>query len=226
MLSRTSTLVLFVIAGTLAGFAVQRLRRAERAVSTVEAREEVARTLHDGVLQTLAIVQRRSGDDEVVRLARSQERELREYLFGSGVAAGGGDLGAGLRATAARVGERDGTDVRVVVAPDLPAVAPVVVDAICGAVGEACTNAAKHGDAGRIVVYVEPAEGALRCSVKDDGCGFDHEVVGEGFGITQSVRARIAVVGGTAEIHGNPGRGCEVLLSVPSLPLPGRSVTL
>ncbi len=86
-----------------------RLRAAEQRIGAAQAREEVARTLHDGVLQTLAIVQRRTDDPDLRRLARDQERELREFLFGIGQAVGsGGDLGGRLRRAAALFEDRFG----------------------------------------------------------------------------------------------------------------------
>ncbi|MCB1028866.1 MAG: hypothetical protein KDB24_14020, partial [Microthrixaceae bacterium] len=81
-LSIASTVALWVVAGVAAGAIVERLRRAERRVAQAEVREEMARELHDGVLQTLAVVQRRSSDDELARLARDQELDLRSWLFG------------------------------------------------------------------------------------------------------------------------------------------------
>src|SRR5437764_320683 len=48
-----------------------------------EERSEMAAHLHDGVLQTLGLIQKRAGDDKAVRsLARRQERELRSWLYG------------------------------------------------------------------------------------------------------------------------------------------------
>lgn len=94
-LSLVTTTVLYVLAGGVAGHATrllaraeQRLLRAERSVAALEAREDVARRLHDGVLQTLAIVERRAGDPELARLARDQERELRRYLLDPAPVAG------------------------------------------------------------------------------------------------------------------------------------------
>ena len=216
--SALSTVVLYALAGGVAGFATVKLREAERRISVVQAREEVARTLHDGVLQTLAVVQRRAGDPELARLARDQERELREYLFGAGGGAGGGGLGVQLRAAAARYEDRFGGRAQVVVAPDLPALEPAVVDAVAGAVTEALTNAGKHGAAGRVTVYVGPDEaaGGVLCSVKDDGAGFEVGAVTEGIGLQRSLRARVAEVGGRTEIDGNPGHGTEVRLWVPA----------
>jgi signal transduction histidine kinase len=165
--------------------------------------------LHDGVLQTLAVVQRRATDPDLSRLAREQERELREFLFGAEPA--GGELGPQLRQAAARFEDRFGGRARVIVADDLPKQQQPVVDALVGAVAEALTNAGKHGGAAQVTVYVEPAEdGSVFCSVKDDGRGFDGAA--EGVGVTRSIRGRLAEVGGRVEIDGNPGRGTEVRL--------------
>ncbi|HEX6417597.1 MAG TPA: ATP-binding protein [Acidimicrobiales bacterium] len=211
-----SSVVLYALAGLVAGFVTARLRRAERRISLAQAREEVARTLHDGVLQTLAVVQRRTGDPDLVRLAHEQERELREFLFGSpGSVGGGGDLGARLRAAGARYEDRYGGSARVVVAPDVPPLPPATVEALAGAVGEALANAGKHGGAATVTVFAEPVDGTLFCSVKDDGSGFDPAATAEGAGLRRSVRGRIAEVGGRVEIDGRTGRGAEVRCWVP-----------
>lgn len=217
-ISALSTIVLYALAGGVAGFATVKLREAERRISVVQAREEVARTLHDGVLQTLAVVQRRADDPELARLARDQERELREYLFGTGLATGGGDLGARLRAAAAQFEDRFGGTAQVVVDPDLPELGPHVVAALGGAVAEALANAGKHGAASRVTVYAGPddTERGVLCSVKDDGSGFDATTVVEGVGMRRSMRGRMAEVGGRADVDGNPGHGTEVRLWVPT----------
>ncbi len=215
-LSLVSSGVLFAIAGGAAGAAMDRVRQAETVIAQARARDEVARTLHDGVLQTLAVVQRRSTDDELVVLAREQELELRAYLAGDRPQAE--EIGAALRSTAARMERRDGIRVEVLfVDDDPPFVAPVVVEAIAGAVGEALTNAHKHGDATRATVFVD-IDDEVFCSVKDDGTGFDPATTDSGSGITQSIEGRMAEVGGRAEVDARPGAGVEVRLHAPLRP--------
>jgi signal transduction histidine kinase len=215
-MSVVSSGVLFAIAGAAAGAAMDLIRRAETQVAQAQAREEVARTLHDGVLQTLAVVQRRSADDELVVLAREQELELRAFLAGDRPQAE--EIGAALRRTAARVERRDGLRVEVLfIDDDPPFVAPAVVDAISGAVGEALTNAHKHGHANRATVFVD-IDDEVFCSVKDDGEGFDPAASPAGTGITQSIHGRLAEIGGSAEVDARPGSGVEVRLHAPLRP--------
>lgn len=217
-LSLTNTTVFYAMAGGVFGYVVLLLTRAREEVAAVRAREEVARTLHDGVLQTLALVERRATDPALSRLAREQERDLRAYLFGDRQAPPS-DLGAALRKAAGRFEETYGGRATVLVPDDLPPLAPPAVQALVGAVGEALTNAGKHGPAERVVVYVEEADdGGVFCSVKDDGPGFDPTATPHGIGITQSIRGRIESVGGAVDIAAEPGGGAEVRLTVPASP--------
>jgi signal transduction histidine kinase len=210
-----STVVLYALAGGVAGYMSMLLRRAQDEVAAARARERVARTLHDGVLQTLAVIERRSDDEQLARMAREQERELREFLFG-GDGKHPDDLGARLRNAAGRFEDVFGGRVDVVVAPDLPALSAEYVDALAGAVGEALANAGKHGHAQRITVFTEPADdGGVECSVHDDGRGFDASKVREGVGLSRSIRGRLEEVGGRVAIDSRPGAGTEVRLWLP-----------
>jgi signal transduction histidine kinase len=204
-----STMILLALTGWVIGYLLHRLAETDRSISAYRAREEVARTLHDGVLQTLAIIQRRSSDEELVGLARFQEHELRDYLFGTNTVEP--DLASGLRDAARRAEQRYGLSVQVVVAPDLPKGSEAIIQRVAAAVGEALTNAAKHGQAAGATVYAEPTEtGGIFVSVKDDGVGFDPAATPEGEGLTRSIRGRLAEVGARVEIDGRPGRGTEV----------------
>ena len=232
ILSLTNTVVFYALGGAATGYVARLLRRAERQISAAQAREEVARTLHDGVLQTLAVVERRATDPALARLAREQERELREYLFGVAAGApdgssatvdpgatvgpGGGDLGAALRAAAARYEDAFDGRAQVLVAEDLPPLPAASVAALAGAVGEALVNAGKHGGATKVTVYVEPASGGgVFCSVKDDGVGFDPAATPPGQGLARSIRGRMQEAGGRADVTSRPGSGTEVCLWLP-----------
>lgn len=217
-LSVINTVVFYALGGAAAGYLARLLRRAEDEISAARAREEVARTLHDGVLQTLAVVERRATDPALSRLARDQERELRDWLFGSSAHAEVvADVGSALRAAAARFEESFGGRASVLVADDLPPLEAAVVAALTGAAGEAMVNAGKHGRASKVQVYVEPDDaGGVFCSVKDDGTGFDPAATAEGIGLSRSIRGRVSEVGGRVEVTSAPGDGTEVLLWLPS----------
>ncbi|MCP3912202.1 MAG: hypothetical protein GY713_14745 [Actinomycetia bacterium] len=209
VLSKTG---LFVLVGTVSGYAATRLRQAEREISAARAREEVSRRLHDGVLQTLAVIQRRSTDPELAALARDQEHDLRGFLAGDRPAVA--EFEPRIRDLAARHESMFGGRVTIVVAEDLPRLNPDEVDALAGAVGEAMNNAGKHGQARSVTVYAEPGESgdAVFVSVKDDGSGFIADEVTEGIGMSRSIRGRMNDLGGRADIVSRPGRGTEVRL--------------
>jgi signal transduction histidine kinase len=223
-LSLITTTVLYALAGGVGGYIVQQLRRAEvrvleaeREVADVRAREDVARRLHDGVLQTLALVERRTDDPALARLARDQERDLRGYLFDTGDdrIVGRGPLGAQLRAAARHHETVHGGRVEVLVPDDLPDLDAATIAALVGAAGEALTNAAKHGAARVVIVSVEPGDHEVVVSVRDDGHGYDPATTPEGVGRSRSIRGRLADVGGSVEELSAPGRGAEVRLHVP-----------
>lgn len=214
ILSLVNTGVFYVVAGAVAGYVTRLLRRAEREISAARAREELGRTLHDGVLQTLAIVQRRSSDADLVRLAREQDRDLRRFLFGDGRTADGTrDLGTALRAVAARFEDAFGVRAEVLVPFPLPKLERDDVEALSRAVSEALTNAGKHARPRQLTVFVEPDDdGQIFCSVKDDGAGFDANTTTPGVGITRSIMERMQEAGGRAEVRSHPGQGTEVCL--------------
>lgn len=235
MLSLVTTTVMFAMAGGVAGYLTELLRqterravRAERDLADVRAREEIARRLHDGVLQTLAMVERRTDDAALSRMAREQDTELREYLFGTSTSTEGvRALGDALRHAARRATTTFGLRVEVLVPDDLPELDIRRTEAVAGAVAEALNNAAKHGHAQRVTVYAEPvfseeegqseptAATQVFIGVRDDGDGFQPGQVTEGVGLTRSIRGRITEIGGHVEVASSPGRGTEIQLTLP-----------
>lgn len=215
VLAVASTGVLFGLAGWAAGWAAGRIRLADRLAARSAARAEVAAELHDGVLQTLAVVQRRSDDPELVRLARSQEAELRRYLAGPAeTSTGAVPVEAMLRAAAADATARFGLRVELAVVPPLPDLRPDRAGAVRGCVAEALANVAKHAGTDRAVVFAEADAGRLVVSVSDEGVGFDPEHVTER-GIAGSIRRRVDELGGSTSITARPGTGATASIDIP-----------
>jgi signal transduction histidine kinase len=216
--SLASTAVYFALAGGVAGWITRLLRRVELEVAATRAREDVARTLHDGVLQTLALVERRTStsDPQLAAVARASDRDLRAWLF-RGSADDPSGLAERLHAVCDRVAGMHDATVSVNVVDGDARVPEGTVAAVSGAVQEAVTNAAKHAPGARIVVFAEVDEtGALFASVRDDGPGFDAEDVPAGRGMDRSVRARIEEQGGRVDIDSKVGEGTEVRMWLPA----------
>ncbi|MDP5228112.1 MULTISPECIES: ATP-binding protein [Arthrobacter] len=187
---------------------------AERAARVRETeRAEIAAHLHDSVLQTLALIQRRaSAEQDVIRLARSQERELRTWLFGDH-SRDAGRLADRIRAVAAEVEDNHGTPLDVVCVGDTDMTGRH--EALVQAAREAMLNAARHGG-GPVSVYLECSGGAAEVFVKDRGPGFDLDAVPDDrLGVKESIIGRMKRHGGTAAIMTGPG-GTEVRLRLPA----------
>lgn len=186
------------------------LTRARAEALAAEERAKIAAHLHDSVLQTLALIQRRATDsEEVVRLARSQERELRQWLFDAQKTTDVTLFGL-FTEQCGQVEDLYGVTISpVTVGGDIPVSA--AVEAIVFASREAMVNAAKHAEVSSIDVYAEHSGDTVETFVRDRGVGFDPEAVSEErHGIRESIEARLSRVGGTAEIKSVPGEGTEV----------------
>jgi len=183
-----------------------------------EERAEVAAHLHDSVLQTLAMVQRRAGDPrEVVRLARKQERELRTWLL-SGQRfdpdAVAGSLGSSLTVLGADLEDSHGVPVEIVQVRDCPIDEGLA--ALVLAAREAISNAQRHSGADRVSVYCEVGTTEVAVFVRDRGRGFDRaQVAPDRRGIAESIEGRMARHGGRATVSSAPGEGTEVELVMP-----------
>ena len=206
----------------------------ERAARAREAeRADIAAHLHDSVLQTLALIQQKAGPhSDAARLARAQERELREWLF-TGTRGGGEpatDLATALRRIASEI-EEDfavrfevvtvGSGVGVRSAPGAEST-PSSVDAqesLVAAAREAMLNAARHAG-GAVSVYLETGTRGIELSVTDRGPGFRLDQISEDrLGVRESILGRMRRAGGTAAVRPGPnGGGTEILLTLPAPP--------
>jgi len=186
--------------------------RAER-IRTQE-RAELAAHLHDSVLQTLALMQKRADEPrEVAALARRQERELRAWLnAGSRHGRAGTDsLAAALEEVVAAIEDAHGVPVEVVAVGDRPLDERAL--ALVGATREAVLNAVKFAPDAAISVYAEVSGDRAEVFVRDRGPGFDLDAIPpDRRGLRESVVGRMERHGGRAEIHTRPGEGTEVEL--------------
>jgi signal transduction histidine kinase len=190
-----------------------------QARARAEERADMAARVHDSVLQTLALIQRRADDpQQVTSLARAQERELRAWLF-DGRAPGALDeagmtLAGGIRQIQQEVEEQHGIAVEVVIVGDCALTDDL--RALLAAAREATVNAAKWSGAGVVSLFAEVEPGQVSLYVRDRGRGFDPDSVpGDRKGLAESVRGRVTRRGGSATVRSSPGEGTEVSLAMP-----------
>jgi signal transduction histidine kinase len=188
-----------------------------RARIRAEERADMAARVHDSVLQTLAMIQRRADQpQQVIQLARAQERELRAWLF-DGRAPGSLDemtLAAGVRQIQQEVEAQHGVSVEAVTVGDCELDDDLA--ALLAAAREATVNAAKWSGADVVSVFAEVEPASVAVYVRDRGKGFDPAAVPEDRkGLAESIHARMARRGGSATVRSTPGQGTEVSLTMP-----------
>lgn len=178
-----------------------------------EERADMAAHLHDSVLQTLTLIQKRSHDASVVSLARRQERELRSWLFDEKAMNPNLGFRVGLESAMASVEDMYQLPVEVVVVGDCPTDPDVA--ALLKAVREAAANAARHSGAARVDVFAEVGHEVIEVFVRDTGVGFDMDQVGDDrAGVRDSIIGRMERHGGSARVHSSPEMGTEIELQI------------
>ncbi|MFI6939329.1 PspC domain-containing protein [Streptomyces sp. NPDC050418] len=191
---------------------LMRIRAQERA--------EVAAHVHDSVLHTLTLIQRNAENaPEVRRLARAQERDLRNWLYkpegtGKDEAEEPETLAEAVKQAAAEVEDKHGVPLEVVVVGDCPL--DEKLTAQMQAAREAMVNAAKYGgEGGAVQVYAEVEGRTVFVSVRDRGPGFDLDSVPlDRMGVRESIIGRMQRHGGTARLRAVPDGGTEVELEM------------
>ncbi|MEV4658434.1 DUF5931 domain-containing protein [Micromonospora sp. NPDC049301] len=223
--------ILMLLAGVVVGHvarlavtAEERLQRAVELEAATRERERLARDIHDSVLQVLALVQRRGADlpgeaGELARLAGEQEAALRALIAGAAPADGGAPDAAGVVDLRTLLGRYASPAVSLS-APATPVPLPRrVAGELAAATGAALDNVGRHAD-GRAWVLIEDEGATVTVSIRDEGPGIPDgrlaEAAAQGrLGVTQSIRGRMADLGGTARIVSAPEAGTEIELTVP-----------
>lgn len=218
----TAVMVLILIGlGTrlAMGVGVRRGQRAEHV--------RAQRTLHDTVLQTLeamALWPVTPPDDlagamaqltELRGIARAQAMELRRELAEPAEMPIQSGIGEEIAAVAAEMA-REGLRARLVFTEmDDGSLSEARRRAVRDAVREAMRNTMKHAGTDEVVLRVEQRDGGVAVVARDHGTGFSDVDRPAGFGISNSITARLADVGGSSTIESEPGKGTRVTLWVP-----------
>jgi signal transduction histidine kinase len=198
---------------------------AERTAAALAERARLARAVHDGVLQVLALVQRRGLDiggeaAELGRLAGDQEVALRALVQGDAADRPEDrlpDRPQDLMASLALLGSRAVT----VSGPAGQVLASRhVVHELTSVVRACLDNVARHvGPEAPAWVLVEQLGDRVVVTVRDAGPGMPpgrlDAARAEGrLGVSESIRGRMRELGGTAEVRTAPGQGTEWELTV------------
>ncbi len=211
------------LAGNTARRAHAELQRATRLAAITEERERLARQVHDGVLQVLALVRRRGSEiggaaATLAELAGEQEVALRMLISeqsepnrGDG---GHIDLRSLLRPYSSTV-------VSVSSPPDPVLVEAAVAEELSAVVSTALSNVARHaGPGARAYVLLEDVEGETVVSIRDDGPGIAPgrlaaaEAEGR-MGVSKSILGRVENLGGAVTLDTEEGSGTEWEIRIP-----------
>jgi signal transduction histidine kinase len=214
---------------TLANRAEQALQRATEIEAASRERERLARTIHDSVLQVLAMVQRRGAEAggeaaEIGRLAGEQGAALRALVTGGGPAS----PASGQLDLSARLSREASALVSVITPADPVVLTERAVTETAAAVHAAIDNVRQHcGATAKAWILVDDEGQAVSVTIRDDGPGIPagrlSEAAAEGrLGVTHAITGRIRDLGGSADISSTPGGGTEVRLRVPRAGQPSR----
>ena len=215
--------VLMLLAAIAVGYLVRmaedahnRLQRAVELEAATRERERLARDIHDSVLQVLALVQRRE-TGELARLAGETEAALRHLVA---------------RHAAETVDDRSEVDLMTLLGPYASASVTISGPAgpvrlpgsaareLAAAVAAALDNVGQHCPSGtKAFLLVEDEPGEVVVTVRDDGPGIAPDRLAEAaaqgrLGVVQSIRGRVADLGGRTTIVSAPGEGTEVEMRV------------
>ncbi|MBV9870547.1 MAG: PspC domain-containing protein [Frankiaceae bacterium] len=207
---------LVLVAGPWGLQAVSQLNEERTVRIREQERVELAGRVHDSMLQTLTLIQRRADDPaEVRRLVRRSQREIRGWLYQDTPAEA--SVKAAVSEMCAEIEDEYRITIDLVTVGDTQATTGS--QPLLQALREATINAAKHSGQPTIDVYLEVAASEVVAFVRDRGPGFDPDSVGDDrFGVRESIVARMKRHGGDASIRSTPKSGTEVQLTLPVRP--------
>jgi len=238
--------LLLLVGQAAAGFENVRLHEKAAEYAVAEERGRIARDLHDGFIQSLAgidlrveackLLMRRDPTrvprelEELHQAVDSGYREVRHYLSVLREPRRHEErLWAALDRVAAEFQSRQGLRVRVQRPGSEPDLTPATAHDLTQIAREALVNAVRHGRATQAVVTITCRPTHLLLVVRDNGTGFTNghgRVDGNGFlapaAAPWSIRERTAALGGALRVRSRPGRGAEIMVTIPAAGPGGR----
>jgi len=208
-------------------------REGERAI---EERHRIARDLHDSVSQALfstalhtRTAEKALGNDRddssgqirqslgaIAELTRATQAEMRAFIFELRRGAAEAGLVKALAESASNIRAASGLTISVQ-GPESPlAVDPRTEEELFAIGREALSNAAQHADARSATVRVESHSDRVSLEISDNGRGFDTTAPRPGHFGLESMRSRVAEIGGDLSIASTPGVGTVVRVEVPT----------
>jgi signal transduction histidine kinase len=191
--------------------------------------KRIAHRLHDGAGQLLAAAHMKLEDvsHDLPAHARERLQEVRGILDQLETELRGlshelrpptlevQGLAAALQALAAAVSRRSG--LRVIVENTEPLQLSSKTQVVLyRVIQEALKNVAKHAQARCAMVSLSLQEGFVRCSIEDDGIGFDKDALSAGRGLgLLCIRERLQAVRGSLEIQTAVGLGSTLNVRIP-----------
>ena len=189
------------------------LERGQRLAAERE-RNRQHRLLHDSALQSLELISRGMLDPTAARNESTRAAATLRAALSGDPGGGTGGLRDRFEDIAVEFAQR-GLTVELVIDAEGVTLNHEVSPSLVEATREALTNVAKHARVPRAVVHVSETDDAIEVTVRDHGVGFDPDSAPAGFGLLESIRARIDESGGTTTVWSQPQRGTRITLRVP-----------
>lgn len=228
------TLIALVLAAAGLGYTVDQLRhsttentRVHATAAAMAERQRLARIVHDGVLQVLAMVEREGAQlgprgAMLARHAHEQEAALRSLIQDKDLSVDSRDPKDMTHRNFSVLLDRHASPTVTVSTPADPLLlVSQRANELDAAISEALNNVAKHaGPQARAWVFLENDGDHLMVSIRDNGVGGDPRAFAQAMesgrmGMRHSIYGRIAELGGTATLRTAPGRGVEWEFRIP-----------
>lgn len=185
-------------------------------------RAQLARELHDGLAQDLAVLRLRlSTDNDGTYEGGLADRALSEARYAitilRGQTAAPADFFDALRRQSEDLSDRFDCPVIIEQPDSILGISGAVQVALLRICREAVANAGKHGKPSGVVLTVRQVEGAVEVEIADDGIGFDLDApMRPGAYGLKGMAERVALLGGEMTLRSQPGSGTTITVRLPS----------